>query len=290
MLLLYFLKFPTWNEQVGPTQLPPARHSTNPGVHDWCVAAERIVEDLFAWRESYDSGIGEIQQVAPHRYDAWRTEYAQTVRHLLPEKEAQRIDRHIAKLFSRVRVVETFKRNPPSESASYEFLWLAESIGGIRRALASILEIADRATLAAPSIARPASPLAMPKPPFTLSGAQRWSDITIRFIDGHSIQVTVGQAPPEKFEHEHLGFHGKAKVEPSIPWRVLEALAENHGVLTNRTPVHPNGLVDKYRVGALRKMLKQIFQIQGNPLPQERKTKSWRAAFSIYAAAPGAPT
>jgi hypothetical protein len=71
----------------------------------------------------------------------------------------------------------------------------------------------------------------MPEHQFLTPPGSRWSDVTIRFINGHEVEPRVRGQGGGVFSYAHMGMAKTNKDEPTVQWDLLRNLAENHGEL-----------------------------------------------------------
>jgi hypothetical protein len=71
----------------------------------------------------------------------------------------------------------------------------------------------------------------MPEHQFPTPPGSCWSDVTIRFINGHEVEPRVRGQGGGVFSYAHMGMAKTNKDEPTVQWDLLRNLAENHGEL-----------------------------------------------------------
>ena len=71
----------------------------------------------------------------------------------------------------------------------------------------------------------------MPEHQFPTPPGSRWSDVTIRFINGHEVEPRVRGQGGGVFSYAHMGMAKTNKDEPTVQWDLLHSLAEDHGEL-----------------------------------------------------------
>lgn len=104
----------------------------------------------------------------------------------------------------------------------------------------------------------------------------RWEDVSIRFIDRHSVYVTVKGASGT-YHFAQMGMARKNNAMPTVQWLLLETFAEAHGVLDwrNRKADRRN----QKRKENLAADLQRFFRIDGDPFALEGD--GWRARFTV---------
>lgn len=123
----------------------------------------------------------------------------------------------------------------------------------------------------------------LPKPeesngivPFPTPSGAKWKDVTFRFIDRHSVYITV-QSESGKFHCAQMGMASKKNAKPTLQWLLLEIFAEGDGLLDwrNRKADRKN----QKRKENLARDLQRFFRIDGDPFVLEGS--GWRAKFGI---------
>lgn len=125
-----------------------------------------------------------------------------------------------------------------------------------------------------PAPARPDSEtIFFPTPPNAT-----WGDLTIRFVDGHTVAIRVG-TEYGTYHYAHLGMADGRNAKPTKQWELLGAFARSNGVLTWKSPdAHRK---NKKRRELLTRDLKSIFRINGEPIVATDDGKGWRATFAV---------
>lgn len=109
----------------------------------------------------------------------------------------------------------------------------------------------------------------------TPAGAS-WADVAIRFIDRHSVYVTV-QSASGKYHCAQMGMASKKNAMPTKQWLLLEFFAEGAGLLdwSNRKADRKN----QKRKELLAADLRRFFRIDSDPFVIDGN--GWRARFSV---------
>lgn len=109
----------------------------------------------------------------------------------------------------------------------------------------------------------------------TPAGAS-WADVSIRFIDRHSVYVTV-QSASGKYHCAQMGMASKKNAMPTKQWELLEIFAEGAGLLdwSNRKADRKN----QKRKENLAADLRRFFRIDADPFALEGN--GWRARFGV---------
>ena len=81
------------------------------------------------------------------------------------------------------------------------------------------------------------------------------------------------------FNFTQMGMASSKNGEPTVQWELLATFAEEHGVLTWRSPKADTNL--KRRKSNLATNLGDFFRIKGDPFIYDETTKGWHARFAI---------
>jgi hypothetical protein len=106
----------------------------------------------------------------------------------------------------------------------------------------------------------------------------RWDDLVVRFVDGHTVSVRVGEAKG-RFNYTQLGMASRKNGQPTKQWDLLRAFAEEHGVLTWESR-HASRVLQKRRE-VLAQDLGAFFRIDGDPIEFVAGNKGWRVRFTL---------
>lgn len=105
-----------------------------------------------------------------------------------------------------------------------------------------------------------------------------WSDVTIRFVDGHAVFVKV-KGVTGRYLYSDMGMVDRRKAAPDSQWQLLQAFAEGNGMFTWDHPMaHKNKQKQRETLAA---RLREFFRIAGDPFEYVEDTKGWRARFNI---------
>jgi hypothetical protein len=107
-----------------------------------------------------------------------------------------------------------------------------------------------------------------------------WADLSIRFVDGHSVAVRVGAAIGT-YHYAQMGMADGRNARPTKQWDLLQVFARSHGVLTWKSP--EAGRKNKKRRELLARDLKAFFRIDGEPIVATDDGKGWRTCFALEA-------
>jgi len=135
----------------------------------------------------------------------------------------------------------------------------------LRRALGAFLQRHAPAALGAEA------PKRFPTP----SGAT-WSDLSMCFVDGHTVQAKVGEITQRLSFHD-MGLEDRRAKNPSVQFGLLAAFADARGTLTWSS--HAATRQNQKRRERLAAQLREFFGIEGDPFVYEQG--GWRTKFSI---------
>ena len=108
---------------------------------------------------------------------------------------------------------------------------------------------------------------------FPTPSGTSWQDITIRFLDGHTISVTMGHASV-RYNFAELGMKDSRDGNPNTQWKLLSILAENGGRLSWQESAA--GPKRKKQVELLARRLQDFFGIEENPFHPYTKGSGWQ--------------
>lgn len=111
---------------------------------------------------------------------------------------------------------------------------------------------------------------------FPTPAGSRWEDVSIRFIDSHSVYVTVNGASG-KYHFAQMGMANKKNAKPTVQWLLLETFAEGHGLMDWRN--RKAGRKNQKRKENLAADLQRFFRINGDPFVVNGD--GWRARFTV---------
>jgi hypothetical protein len=116
-------------------------------------------------------------------------------------------------------------------------------------------------------------------PVFPTPRGATWSDVEIRFRDGHTISIRVLGARGI-YTYAQLGLTNRTNGAPDKQWLLLEAMSREHGALTwnNAFRDHRN----KKRRARLSERLVAFFGIDdGDPITYDKVVGGWRTRFKL---------
>lgn len=116
------------------------------------------------------------------------------------------------------------------------------------------------------------------RPRFPTPAGARWSDVCIRFLDAHSVTVTV-EDTSMTYTYEGMGMADKRTPRPTQQWQLLHNFAKEGGVLTwdSSSATRRN----QKRRERLADDLRSFFGIDSDPFEYDEDLKGWRAGFTL---------
>lgn len=105
-----------------------------------------------------------------------------------------------------------------------------------------------------------------------------WGDVSIKFKDGFTVSIKVGEASG-KYNYTRMGMHNKKNGDPTLQWKLLEAFAEKNGILDWSSPKADRK--NQKRREVLADNLQVFFRIEGDPFRLTDDGNGWQARFSI---------
>jgi hypothetical protein len=115
---------------------------------------------------------------------------------------------------------------------------------------------------------------------FPTPAGATWADVSIRFVDGHSVAIRAGTAGGT-YHYAQMGMADGRNARPTKQWELLHVLARNHGVLTWKSS--DAGRKNKKRRELLARDLKAFFRIDGEPIVATDDGKGWQTIFALGA-------
>jgi hypothetical protein len=106
----------------------------------------------------------------------------------------------------------------------------------------------------------------------------KWSDLRIKFVDGHTISVVVC-GEKGTFVYSQMGMADGRNGKPKKQWDLLRSFAQGLGTLTwkSRSASRDN----QKRKETLVQDLKAFFRLDGDPIVYSDELKGWQTVFQI---------
>jgi hypothetical protein len=105
-----------------------------------------------------------------------------------------------------------------------------------------------------------------------------WRDVRIKFVDGETVSIKVGNASGT-FVYSQLGMADGRNAKPTVQWELLIAFARGYGALTWSSSEASRK--NQKRREVLAANLKEFFRIDGEPIEYLDESKGWRTLFTI---------
>lgn len=117
---------------------------------------------------------------------------------------------------------------------------------------------------------------AAPQQFFPTPAGAPWEKVFIRFVDGHTVSIRVGEASGT-FNYTQLGMANRKNGNPTVQWELLYIFAKERGRLTwgSRKADRRN----QKRREHLARDLRSFFRIEGDPF--RTSGNGWEARFSV---------
>lgn len=124
----------------------------------------------------------------------------------------------------------------------------------------------------------PATKVSEPEAAFDISNDTLWSQIQIKFIDEHTVRVSVGSTN-RAFHYSQLGMANSRNAERTKQWHVLKSYAEADGFIDWKSRGASANL--KKQTQELSKKLRAALGIAGMPIEYDNEAGGYRTVFSI---------
>jgi hypothetical protein len=111
-----------------------------------------------------------------------------------------------------------------------------------------------------------------PTPPRTT-----WADVTIRFVDGHTVFVNAAGVT-QRLSYTEMGMANRRESKPSKQWEFLYEIAENHGAIDFDMGNARKNKSWKYELSS---DLRGFFRIDDDPFIYDESTGHWQAKFTL---------
>lgn len=133
--------------------------------------------------------------------------------------------------------------------------------------------LADFRAAVLPSLKDTGPMILFPTPPDAT-----WGDVSIKFKDGHTVSIKVGEASGT-YNYTQMGMVDERNGNPTKQWKLLESFATAHGKLGWG---HPDAArKNQKRRETLAENLRDFFRIEGDPFRWTKDGRAWEAYFTI---------
>jgi hypothetical protein len=114
---------------------------------------------------------------------------------------------------------------------------------------------------------------------FHVPAGAKWSDLTLRFRDGHTLVARMGKAANGCFSFRDLQMEDKRTKGPDVQWELLRQFAESYGTINWQSKAA--SLRNKKKKDRLAESLKTFFGIPGEPFNYLQNEGGWESVFNI---------
>ena len=105
-----------------------------------------------------------------------------------------------------------------------------------------------------------------------------WSDVSIRFIDGHTVSVRA-MSVRKVCNYTQMGMANRKSGDRTQQWKLLEGFANSHGQIDWQGRYA--ALNVKKQKQELSKRLREFFRIDEDPIEWVKDTKSYKCRFQV---------
>jgi hypothetical protein len=105
-----------------------------------------------------------------------------------------------------------------------------------------------------------------------------WCDVRIRFLDGESVTIFVGEVQ-KTVNYSEMGFNDGRNGKPNLQWKLLRAFAKDRGLLSWESPEADKR--NQKRREHLARALKAYFGLPDDPIELTPDGQAWRTRFTL---------
>jgi hypothetical protein len=116
------------------------------------------------------------------------------------------------------------------------------------------------------------------KPAFPTPEGAKWTDVSIKVVDGETVAIKLGDHA-RRYVYSEMGMIDGRTKKPTKQWELLQLFAGNHGLLTWQSSGADRK--NQKRREVLSDNLRTFFGIEGEPIVLTDDKKGWRTTFSI---------
>lgn len=113
---------------------------------------------------------------------------------------------------------------------------------------------------------------------FPTPATATWSDLRIKFLDGETVSVKVGNATG-RFLFSQMGMADGRTAKPTKQWELLKDFARGLGTMTWSSPGATRK--NQKRKESLSDNLKAFFRFDGEPFTLTANGQGWQTNFSL---------
>lgn len=114
--------------------------------------------------------------------------------------------------------------------------------------------------------------------PYKLPPNISWSDIVIKFLDGHNIQIVAGKQV-YKANYKEMGLDDSRQLKPNLQWALLKALSENNGGVSWKEGNAKNNVKKQKQLLSIK--LKNYFNIESEPFYSYKKQLGYQIKITL---------
>ena len=114
---------------------------------------------------------------------------------------------------------------------------------------------------------------------FDLPPGTGWEDVSIHFLDDHSLSVTIGGKEKVELLYHEMGMADKRNSKPTELWLLLRAFADQNGILSWESGSASEKIRQQKK--RLSKHLCSIFGLTADPIPYASEEKGYVCRFKI---------
>lgn len=114
---------------------------------------------------------------------------------------------------------------------------------------------------------------------FALPPSADWEDISIHFLDKHSVSITIGGKEKVELLYNEMGMADRRSAKPTELWLLLKAFADQNGILSWKSGTASEKTRQQKK--RLSKHLCSIFGLAADPIPYDKEKKGYVCRFKI---------
>lgn len=198
---------------------------------------KRVIEAIEAERNKADSsGVIELRQTKENKLNTVPIEH---IRNILQDLDFG------------ARVIEVVKENRPNKEEPWPQLWdprkIRDSIynSGISFTIEILGTYEEWFAEYTDSLTDSPKPTATKKLVLRVPADAKWEDISIKFVDGHNVDIKY-KGKNYRSDFKEMGFEDLKSRRPNKQWELLQKLAENNGEIAwDSLPAGKNSDISK---------------------------------------------
>lgn len=147
-----------------------------------------------------------------------------------------------------------------------------------KAAFQKMLSNADKQAAQYKKDTQPESPKEKNGETFPLPQGAKWSELTLKFSDGHVVTVKF-QEKRKRFTYAQMGMVCSKSGNPTKQWELLRAFAESYGQIDWQNRFASDKL--KKQKQELSKRLREFFRLEDDPIEWIKGKKTYRCRFKV---------